>query len=80
MAGLILTDPVALPERKVILEERSQRIDNDPSAQFSEAMDAALYVSSPYRIPIIGWRHEMETLTYEDALAFYKKWYTPNNA
>ncbi|MBP0651583.1 insulinase family protein, partial [Mycobacterium tuberculosis] len=71
---------MALPERKVILEERSQRIDNDPSAQFSEAMDAALYVSSPYRIPIIGWRHEMETLTYEDALAFYKKWYTPNNA
>lgn len=80
MAGLVLTEAVALPERKVILEERSQRIDNEPGAQLAEAMDAALYVSSPYRIPVIGWRHEMETLTYKDALDFYGKWYTPNNA
>jgi zinc protease len=80
MAGLILTEAVALPELKVILEERSQRIDNDPGARLSEAQDAALYVSSPYRIPVIGWRHEMETLTYRDALDFYNKWYTPNNA
>src|SRR5690606_2199717 len=31
-------------------------------------------------IPVIGWRHEMEALTRQDALAFYKRWYAPNNA
>jgi zinc protease len=80
MAGLVLTEQVALPERKVILEERSQRIDNEPGAQLAEALDNTLYMASPYRIPVIGWRHEMEQLTYRDALDFYGKWYTPNNA
>src|SRR5262249_52473545 len=30
--------------------------------------------------PIIGWRQEIEKLTSEDALAFYRRFYTPNNA
>ncbi|HKY86814.1 MAG TPA: pitrilysin family protein, partial [Pseudorhodoplanes sp.] len=34
----------------------------------------------PYGRPVIGWRHEIEKLTRDDALAFYKKYYTPNNA
>jgi zinc protease len=29
---------------------------------------------------VIGWRHEIEKLNREDALAFYKRFYTPNNA
>jgi zinc protease len=43
-------------------------------------MSAALYQNHPYRIPIIGWMHEMAKLTREDALAFYKQFYAPNNA
>jgi zinc protease len=29
---------------------------------------------------VIGWRHEIEKLSREDALAFYRRYYTPNNA
>jgi zinc protease len=29
---------------------------------------------------VIGWRNEMEQLTRQDAIAFYKKYYAPNNA
>jgi zinc protease len=43
-------------------------------------MDAALYLNHPYGRPVIGWRHEIEQLNREDALAFYKRFYTPNNA
>jgi zinc protease len=43
-------------------------------------MSAALYKHHPYRIPIIGWRHEMEGLTRADALAFYERYYAPDNA
>lgn len=80
MANLRLVEATAKPELQVVLEERSQRTDNDPSAQLGEALDAALYRSSPYRIPVIGWRHEIERLTVKDAMAFYDLWYTPNNA
>ncbi len=43
-------------------------------------MDAALYLNHPYGRPVIGWRHEIEKLNRDDALAFYRRFYTPNNA
>ena len=68
------------PERDVVLEERRMRVETDPSAQLSEAMAASLFVHHPYGIPIIGWMHEIEALDRPTALAFYKRYYTPNNA
>ena len=56
----------------MILEERAQRTDSDPGALFGEQRRAAQYLSHPYGIPIIGWRHEIEELTLEDAVDFYK--------
>jgi zinc protease len=80
MTGLVLSEDVIASERDVILEERNQRIDNDPSARLSEQVQAAQYLNHPYHRPSIGWRHEMETLNREDALAFYKRYYQPDNA
>ncbi len=80
MQHIVLTDEVVYPERDVIVEERRQRIDSSPSAQLDEAMMAALFQNHPYGIPIIGWQHEMQALTTADALAFYRKWYGPDNA
>ena len=80
MENLVLSDAAVLPERDVILEERRQRIDNDPGSQLQEAVQAAMYQNSHYGIPIIGWRHEMEKLSKDDAIAWYDKYYTPNNA
>lgn len=80
MQNLVLDPATAAPELKVVLEERSMRTDNDPSAKLSEAVDAALHPNHPYRIPVIGWRSEIEKLTEKDAIAFYNRFYTPNNA
>ncbi len=80
MTGLVLTDEVVLPERDVILEEQNQRVANNPGARLGEQIDAALFLNHPYGKPVIGWRHEMEQLSRDDALAFYKRFYGPNNA
>jgi zinc protease len=80
MVNLRLTEKEVATEREVILEERRSRTDNSPSAILSEQMSAALYQNHPYRIPIIGWMHEMAKLSREDALSFYKRFYAPNNA
>jgi zinc protease len=80
MANLVLTDDVVMPERDVILEERRQRIDNDPGAQLMEMARAALFLNHPYRAPTIGWETEMRGLTTADAIAWHKKWYEPGNA
>ncbi|MEM9580328.1 MAG: pitrilysin family protein [Pseudomonadota bacterium] len=80
MVNLKLTQEDILAEREVVIEERNQRTENDPGALFGEQARAALYLNHPYGTPIIGWKHEMQTLTLEDALAFYDKYYAPNNA
>src|SRR5205085_10608458 len=68
------------PELQVVLEEQNMRVANNPGARLEEQMEAALYLNHPYGRPVIGWRQEIEKLTREDALAFYKRFYTPNNA
>ena len=80
MANLVLTDAIVLPERDVVLEERRSRVDNEPGAQLRETMQSVLYLNHPYRLPVIGWEHEIRGLNTETALAFYQKWYAPNNA
>lgn len=80
MENLILNDDVIGTERDVVMEERRSRTDSDPSSLLSEEVSATLYQNHPYRIPVIGWMHEIEQLNLKDALAFYERYYTPNNA
>jgi zinc protease len=80
MRNLRLSNSDVLTEREVILEERNQRTENNPGALFSEDRRAAQYMNHAYGIPVIGWKHEMEALTLEDSLAFYRRYYAPNNA
>lgn len=80
MANLSLAADDVKSEREVILEERRSRTDNSPSALFGEQVTAATYLAYPYRIPVIGWENEMHRLSQDDAIAFYRTWYAPNNA
>jgi len=80
MTGLVLKDENVLPERDVVLEEYNMRVANNPDARLTEQILAALYLNHPYGRPVIGWHHEIEKLNREDALAFYRRFYAPNNA
>jgi zinc protease len=80
MRNLRLTEDDILTERQVIIEERNQRTENSPQALFNEQANAAQYLNHRYGVPVIGWRHEMEGLELEDALAYYEEFYAPNNA
>lgn len=80
MTGLVLDGPEVLSERDVVIEERKMRTDSDPAAQLQESMLATLYVHHPYGTPVIGWGHEIEGLSREDALAYYRRFYRPDNA
>lgn len=80
MTGLTLKESEVVPELQVVLEEQNMRIANNPGARLAEQMESTLYLNHPYGRPVIGWRHEIEQLTREDALAFYRRFYTPNNA
>ena len=80
MKNIRLTPENIATERDVIIEERNQRTENDPSALFREQLNAAQYLNHRYGTPIIGWMHEMRELDLQDALDFYSLYYSPNNA
>lgn len=80
MVNIMLPPKEIASELPVIIEERRMRTDNDPQSLFSEQMRAALFASTNYAVPIIGWRDEMPKLTRDHVLDYYQTWYTPRNA
>ncbi|NDC56472.1 MAG: insulinase family protein, partial [Alphaproteobacteria bacterium] len=80
MNDLLLKDDEVLTERDVVLRERALRTDDDPAARLGETVQASLFVHHPYGRPVIGWGHEVEKLSVQQARDFYRRWYGPNNA
>lgn len=80
MRNLIVDEAATQSERAVVIEERNSRVENSPSALMREELMATLYQNHPYRIPIIGWMHEVEALNVDDLKSFYEDFYAPNNA
>ncbi len=77
---LDIDDKIFEGERGAILEERSMRIDESPSGCTSEATFAHVFNRVAGGIPIIGWKHEIESITKQDLYDFHDKWFAPNNA
>lgn len=80
MANLIVDGEEFLLERDVVMEERRQRTDDDPTSSVVEEMYAAAFKIHPYRSPVIGWMTDLENLSSEDLVSWYKTYYQPNNA
>ncbi|MDR2164410.1 MAG: insulinase family protein [Zoogloeaceae bacterium] len=67
-------------ERKVVMEERRLRTEDNPHALLFEQSNAVAFQAHPYRRPVIGWMNDIENMTAADARAWHATWYTPNNA
>ncbi len=80
MRGLLLDPKEVESEKKVVMEERRLRTDDDPVSALRESMDAVAFLEHPYRQPVIGWMSDIEALTREDLVRHYNAYYVPNNA
>lgn len=80
MANALLAETYFEPEKKVIQEERRLRTDDNPAAALAEAVHAVAYTVHPYRRPVVGWMQDIQRLTRQDLVDFYRLYYAPNNA
>jgi len=80
MRNLVFDPEEFKKEIEVVKEERRWRTDDKPSSLMREQFNAVAFLNSPYRAPVIGWMVDLEGMKVEDAIDWYKKWYTPNNA
>ena len=67
-------------QREVVKEEKRQRVDNQPYASFLSEMFVRAFKQHNYRWVPIGSMDNLNAATLEEFMAFYKKYYVPNNA
>lgn len=68
-------------QREVVRNERRQRIEDPPYGTAWMDLYAALFPPGhPYHHPVIGSHEDLENATLDDARAFFRKFYGPNNA
>lgn len=80
MRGLLLPEEEFKKEIRVVMEERQLRTEDNPQALTYEQFNAAAFVSSSLRIPVVGWMNDLENMTIDDLSDWYEQWYSPNNA
>jgi zinc protease len=80
MQNLLLDPKDFLSERDVVKEERRMRTDDDPTQTMVEQMMATAFSAHPYQWPVIGWMADLNNLTRDDLVQYYKTYYAPNNA
>jgi zinc protease len=67
-------------EKAVVMEERRLRTEDNPDDALAEITQAEAYLEHPYHWPVIGWMHDIEGLTLQDALNYHRMYYSPRNA
>lgn len=65
-------------EKKVIIKERQQTVENEPIQSFWEEVSSQLYVNHPYQRPTIGWPKEIAGLDKKSIEDFHAAYYAPD--
>jgi zinc protease len=68
-------------QRDVVKNERRQSVENRPYGEADVVLGEMLYPDGhPYHWPVIGYMDDLTAASYEDVVAFFKKYYAPSNA
>ena len=76
--GLLLNSEQLEAERKVVMNERRECVEDDPDALMDERLWSLAFKGQPYGHPTIGWMDDIEALSLEDCLKFYRGHYAPD--
>jgi zinc protease len=80
MTNLDLRKRQVETERDVVVEERLSAVEDSVDGTMDELLYKQAFKSHPYRWPVIGWMKDIKAVTQEKAVAFYRRYYAPNNA
>jgi zinc protease len=80
MRHLQITEEVFNTERGAVVSERKLRTEDAPMGRLYWELYQYAFDKHPYKTGPIGWQEDLDSLSREDALAFYKRYYAPNRA
>ena len=79
MRGLLMQPDLLKSEVEVVREERRFRTDNSVPGMLDEALYSTAFFASPYGWPVVGWMKDLERITRDEMLEYFKTYYAPNN-
>lgn len=79
MVNSLMTTEDVNSERTVIISER-QMYENQPMFLLQEEMQSAAFRVHPYHHEVIGDEVDLMTMTHDDLVGHYRRFYAPNNA
>jgi predicted Zn-dependent peptidase len=68
------------PEREVVKSERRLRTDNRAEGLAWEVLQSRIFEKHAYHWGTIGWMHDLNAITIEEAQRYHQAHYAPNNA
>jgi len=80
MKSLALDPQYVESELGVVREERRLSIDNSVAGQLYEELYGLAFKAHPYSWPVLGWMSDLDEMTREDCVEYFKTYYAPNNA
>jgi len=78
--GLLFEPQVFESERGVIASERRMGVENNNDSILSENVRATAIMAHPYHWDVIGWMSDILNWKRDDVMAYYRTFYSPNNA
>lgn len=67
-------------QNEVVKEEKRLRVDNQPYGNLLKAVKENMFKNHPYRWTTIGEMEHLDAAQLDEFLAFFDKFYVPNNA
>lgn len=67
-------------ETSVVQNERRFRNENSPDGTMYQEIFTLAFDKHPYHWPVIGYQEDLDSMTPDDALSFYRTFYSPNHA
>jgi zinc protease len=68
-------------QREVVMNERRQRVDNQPYGRAFERLHELLFPGDhPYHWPVIGYMEDIAAADLDDVRSFFSNYYRPGNA
>ncbi|REJ78591.1 MAG: insulinase family protein [Acidobacteria bacterium] len=80
MVNLAVDEGNFASERDVVKEEYRQGVLANPYGMFFQYLDSLTFKKHPYKRGVIGNLDELNAASLEDAFAFYREYYRPDNA
>lgn len=80
MQNLALETTSFEKERNVVLEERKMRYENSDRGKLFLKMMKEVFAGTPYGTSVIGKIQDIKSVSRDQMMDYFKKFYTPNNA